>query len=244
MLSIFQPMPSRILRDLLRSPPDRPGAPHFALQAKQCYGPVMEPGRVPRNLRGQESPPTDARQLRSRRALTGALLALLGEMPFDQVTIREITARAGTGYATFFRHYPDKEALLGDVASQEIASLLAMVVPLLGSSGSGRTTSALCRHVGENRKLWFALLTGGAAGILRAEFISQARDLVRGVDQPESWLPSDLAVVYGTGSTIDLLAWWLAHDEAWSADEIAAILDRLIISPLVDGRPAPLPARS
>ena len=192
-----------------------------------------------RILHRQDTAPTDARQVRSRRALTGALLALLGEMPFDQVTIREITARADIGYATFFRHYPHKEALLGDVASQEIASLLAMVMPLLGSGGSGRTTSALCRHVGENRKLWFALLTGGAAGILRAEFIRQARDLVQGMDQTESWLPSDLAVVYGTGSTIDLLAWWLAHDDAWSADEIAASLDRLIIAPLLDGRPLP-----
>lgn len=202
----------------------------------------MVPRRVPRSLRGHEAAPTDARQLRSRRALTGALLALLGEVPFDQVTIREITARAGTGYATFFRHYGDKEALLGDVASQEIAGLLAMVMPLLGSGGSGRTTSALCRHVAEHRKLWAALLTGGAAGILRAEFISQARDLVGDIDQDEGWLPSDLAVVYGTGSTIDLLAWWLAHDEDWSADQIAAILDRLIIAPLLDGRPRPAAA--
>ena len=199
----------------------------------------MEARIVHRSLQRQDAVPTDARQVRSRRALTGALLALLGEMPFDQVTIREITARAGTGYATFFRHYPDKEALLGDVASQEIASLLAMVMPLLGSGGSVKTTSALCRHVAEHRKLWCALLTGGAAGILRAEFIRQARDLVRGMDQPEGWLPSDLAVVYGTGSTIDLLAWWLAHDDAYSADQIAAILDRLIIAPLLDGRPLP-----
>ena len=199
----------------------------------------MEARIVHRSLQRQDAVPTDARQVRSRRALTGALLALLGEMPFDQVTIREITARAGTGYATFFRHYPDKEALLGDVASQEIASLLAMVMPLLGSGGSGKTTSALCRHVAEHRKLWCALLTGGAAGILRAEFIRQARDLVRGMDQPEGWLPSDLAVVYGTGSTIDLLAWWLAHDDAYSADQIATILDRLIIAPLLDGRPLP-----
>ena len=84
-----------------------------------------------------------------------------------------------------------------------------------------------------------ALLTGGAAGILRAEFIRQARDLARGMDQSESWLPADLGVVYGTGSTIDLLAWWLAHEESYSADQIAAILDRLIIAPLLDGKPIP-----
>ena len=54
----------------------------------------------------------DARQVRSRHALHQALLALLEEKPFDQITVREISARAGTGYATFFRHYPTKEALL------------------------------------------------------------------------------------------------------------------------------------
>ena len=193
-----------------------------------------------RILQRLDARPTDARQVRSRKALTGAMLALLGEMPFDQVTIREITARAGTGYATFFRHYPDKEALLGDVASQEIASLIAMVLPILGSDSSGATTRALCRHVAEHRKLWFALLTGGAAGILRAEFIRQARDLATGMAKPESWLPADLAVVYATGSTVDLLAWWLAHEEGHSADQIAAILDRLIIAPLLDGKPVAL----
>lgn len=195
-----------------------------------------------RILQRQDALPTDARQVRSRKALTGTMLALLGEMPFDQVTIREITARAGTGYATFFRHYPDKETLLGDVASQEIASLMEMVLPILGSVSSGATTRALCRHVAEHRKLWFALLTGGAAGILRAEFIRQARDLVIGMVQPDSWLPADLAVVYATGSTVDLLAWWLAHEEGHSADQIAAILDRLIIAPLLDGKPVALPA--
>ncbi len=194
-----------------------------------------------RIIHRQKAAPTDARQVRSRKALTGAMLALLAEIPFDQVTIREITARAGTGYATFFRHYPDKETLLGDVASQEIASLLAMTLPIFHSSSSGETTSALCRHVHEQRKLWSALLTGGAAGILRGEFIRQARGLADAMPKPEGWLPSDLAVVYATGATVDLLAWWLAREEEHSPDQIAAILDRLIIAPIVDGR---MPLRS
>ena len=189
-----------------------------------------------RNLQRQEIAPTDARQLRSRKALNGAMLALLGVTAFDQVTIREITARAGTGYATFFRHYPDKEALLGDVASQEIASLIAMVLPILSSASSAETTTALCRHVADHSKLWSALLTGGAAGILREEFIRQARELASGMAEPDSWLPADLAVVYATGATVDLLAWWLAQQEVYPADEIAAILDRLIIAPLLGGR--------
>ncbi len=187
-------------------------------------------------LRGHREPeaaPTDARQLRSRRALTGAMLALLEEKPFDQITIREISARAGTGYATFFRHYPTKEALLGDVASEEIAGLLAMTTPILFDANSFESTRALCAYVAKHRRLWSALLTGGAAGIVRAEFIRQARELARDVAKPESWLPEDLAVIHGTGGTIDLLAWWLVQEDDYPSEQIAAILDRLIIAPLV-----------
>jgi AcrR family transcriptional regulator len=185
--------------------------------------------------------PSDARQVRSRNALTGALLELLEEKPFDQLTIREISARAGTGYATFFRHYPTKEALLSDVASEEIADLLSRTIPVLQETNSFETTRALCRHVAEQRNLWAALLTGGAAGILREEFIRQARELPRDFAEVKSWLPSDLGVIYGTGATIDLLAWWLSQDEeAYAPEEIAAILNRLIIAPLVGGNRARL----
>jgi AcrR family transcriptional regulator len=188
--------------------------------------------------------PGDARQVRSRNALTGALLELLEEKPFDQLTIREISARAGTGYATFFRHYATKEALLSDVASEEIADLLNRTLPVLHDSTSFDSTLALCRHVHDHRNLWVALLTGGAAGILREEFIRQARELPRGFGEIKSWLPADLAVVYGAGSTIDLLAWWLSQGAAYTPEQIATILNRLVIAPLVSGdrgRSADLP---
>jgi AcrR family transcriptional regulator len=182
--------------------------------------------------------PSDARQVRSREALTGALLALLEEKPFDQLTIREISARAGTGYATFFRHYPTKEALLGDVASEEIAALLTLTLPVLTQADSYESTKAVCAYVDKHRKLWSALLTGGAAGIVRDEFIRQARELPAEIqDRHTEWLPSDLGVVYGTGATFDLLAWWLAQPRAYPTDFIADILHRLIIAPLVGDSP-------
>lgn len=191
--------------------------------------------------------PTDARQVRSRNALTAALLALLEEKSFDQLTIREITARAGTGYATFFRHYPTKEALLADVASAEIADLLARTIPILYETNSYKSTLALCAHVSEHALLWSALLNGGAAALVRDEFIRQARGLVDGAVSQNNWLPSDLGVIHGTGSTFDILAWWLAQDgetpaPIQSSEDVANILHRLVIAPLigdiVERRPA------
>lgn len=183
--------------------------------------------------------PTDARQVKSRKALTSALLALLVERPFDQLTIREIALRAGIGYATFFRHYPTKEALLSDVASEEIAALLAKSVPMLTDIDSYEASLALCNYVAENRKLWFALLTGGAAGIVRREFVELARELSRNMPSHSDWLPAELGVIHGTGAVIDILAWWLAHEDELTPAQVAVILDRLVINPLVKSRNQP-----
>lgn len=185
----------------------------------------------------ERAAPTDARQLRSRKALTGALLSLLEEKSFDQLTIREISARAGTGYATFFRHYPTKEALLSDVASEEIAGLLRLTVPILFDVDSYSSVLALCNYVDDHRNLWSALLTGGAAGILRDEFIRLGREVSERIEHASGWIPDDLAIAYGTGGTIDLLAWWLAQEpDTYSPAEIAAFLDKLVVTPLFSAR--------
>ena len=184
----------------------------------------------------REPPALDARLVRSRKALNAALLALLEEKPFDQITIREITARAGTGYATFFRHYPAKEALLSAIASAEIAELLGMTIPILFDSDSYMSTLALCNFVARHRTLWAALLTGGASATVRDEFIRQARDWAARAPRSEGWLPADLAVVHGSGGTIDVLAWWLGRGEGIEPEHIAAILNRLVIAPLVGDR--------
>ena len=73
----------------------------------------------------------DARVVRSREALREAMVELAAELPLDAITVRAIAARAGVGYATFFRHYSDKETLLADVAQQLTQEFLAQVAPLL-----------------------------------------------------------------------------------------------------------------
>lgn len=173
----------------------------------------------------------DARQIRSRKALGEALLALLTEKPFDHLTVREISRRAGIGYATFFRHYETKEALLADIACDEIRDLLNRGLPIMADADSLEATRTLCCHVGEHRKLWSALLAGGAAGMVRAAFIQEAQQMP--MPKRRDWLPASLSTIHATGSMIDGLAWWLTVGLHLSCDQIAAILHRLVIAPLL-----------
>ena len=54
----------------------------------------------------------DRRILRTRSQLSAALLTLMQEKNFDEITIKDITDRADMNRATFYLHYGTKEELL------------------------------------------------------------------------------------------------------------------------------------
>jgi AcrR family transcriptional regulator len=171
--------------------------------------------------------------VRSRAALRAALLTLLEQKSFDQITIREITSEAGTGYATFFRHYETKSALLNDLAEDQIRALLKLSLPVLSVKDARPAAIALCRYVDRYRKLWTALLTGGAAGTMREEFIRQASQTPSLQIPPRAWLPDDLSTIFGVCATVEILAWWLQKGHDFSVEQVAEIIDRLVITPAV-----------
>ncbi|MCJ1960942.1 TetR/AcrR family transcriptional regulator [Novosphingobium mangrovi (ex Hu et al. 2023)] len=185
----------------------------------------------------KQEAPTDARQVRSRKALNAALLDLLAQRTFDELTIREITARAGTGYATFFRHFSTKEALLSDLVVDPIDELLTRTLALLDRprTSDGPGVRELCAWVAGNRGFWAPLLTGGAAGLVRSEFLRQARERAaagHGLHREDTWLPGDLALVHGVSSVIGVLTWWLRQGEDGSLEQVAMILERMVIAPI------------
>ena len=55
---------------------------------------------------------TDPRILRSRRLLMDSLAKLMAEKEFDDISVQEIDDEATLNRATFYLHYPDKNALL------------------------------------------------------------------------------------------------------------------------------------
>jgi len=191
-------------------------------------------GRDTRTDRGGVSTGvTDARMVRTRAALRRALLALLERKQFDQITVRDIAAEANIGYATFFRHHASKTDLLKDVAEEQIGQLLALAIPLLVASDTRGSCLALCRYVHEHRALWAALLTGGAAGAVREEFIRQAMEQGPAQVQSSSWLPVELGAIFGVSATVEILAWWLRKPNEFTVEAIAEIVDRLVVTPAV-----------
>lgn len=56
----------------------------------------------------------DLRYQRTHQLLQDSLMDLIQEVPFDKITIKEITDRAQVNRSTFYLHYSDIHALLSD----------------------------------------------------------------------------------------------------------------------------------
>lgn len=169
----------------------------------------------------------DVRLQRTRRSLRGALLELLRARSFDQISIREITAKAGVGYATFYRHYAAKEGLLHELADAEVRQLIAIAMPAIFRTSMRDSCMIVCSRVLEHRGLWRAMLTGDASGVLRQEFIREVLKL-KGRYPFDDWIPEEVQLICSTGATLDVLAWWVGQKAMMPVEDVADMLARII----------------
>lgn len=68
---------------------------------------------------------TDPRILRSRRMLMDSLAKLLIRKEFEDISVQEIAGEATLNRATFYLHYPDKNALLRAMTAERFRGLIA-----------------------------------------------------------------------------------------------------------------------
>src|SRR5260370_22078699 len=71
-----------------------------------------------------ETETTDPRILRSRSMLMDALARLLMKKEFEDVSVQEIADQATLNPATFYLHYPDKNALLQAMTESRFRNLI------------------------------------------------------------------------------------------------------------------------
>lgn len=172
----------------------------------------------------------DARIGKTREALQTALISLIGTEPFETLTVTAITQHANIGYATFFRHYPDTQALLAEIADGLIDEVIVAIAPRVLAQDSRGMAQVLTEFVAARRPLCHALLIG-AGDAMRREITARALAAARMTEAAmPAGLPRDLALIHGVGATLTILAWWLGQEEA--EIDMVGILERLVFEPL------------
>ena len=178
----------------------------------------------------------DLRSVKSREALRAALLHELEQGLFQDITVRDLTANARIGYATFFRHYDNLDALLEDLAKEQIDKLIYAVLPVMESRDTMVACKVLCEFINEHRRVWSILLTGGAAGAIRQELLALSTDYATTQTGLKSWLPQELGVSLSVSCTIELLVWWLRQNKPQPAEKVAILMNEIIHTRLLSSQ--------
>jgi AcrR family transcriptional regulator len=174
---------------------------------------------------------TDRRVLRTRDTLGDALVALMHEKPFDDITVQEVLDRAGVGRSTFYAHYQDKEDLfLSDV--EDFFKMFSTSLTRHGASPQRLAPVAeLFSHIADFRAFYLALKAAGKVSDVqelgRGLFARSFEERLRRANVALE--PAELAAKAHAlaGSLFALLDWWI--DKGMKADpqEMDALFHRL-----------------
>lgn len=192
--------------------------------------------------------PVDRRVLRTRRMLRDALISLILERGYDDLSIQDITDRADLRRATFYLHYRDKEELLQAVLTDLFASLMEEANPVLKGDilgGKTRVDAFLItfRHVADHARL-YRMILNGHAGAQVAQFIrhylaAHVRSGLETAAPGQLRLPIDVLANYIAGAEFSFIVWWLESGQPYPAEEMASMAHRLILEgvlPMVGSR--------
>lgn len=175
-------------------------------------------------------PNDDRRIKRTQRLLTQALIDLIREKGYEAVTIRDITNRADVAYATFFRNYPDKEAVLSDVLSVVLGELAELDLPTVRTTDPAQAGELLFDYVAKRTELWRVLVSARGSTMLLQRMIAAGTQRVLDVERPRhaDTVPPDLAAYHLATSTVALIHWWLVHEMPYAPDRMGLIYRDLL----------------
>jgi AcrR family transcriptional regulator len=172
----------------------------------------------------------DRRQRKSRAALQRALLGLIAEKPYADITIEDITERADVARATFYAHYRDKPTLLHEASRELVEGLAAAAASVAARTAlyDGRAVIATFEHAGAHPELYRLVLSGEGGPAIRCELIAVYERTVTSVfthlttvSSSEPRVPVGVTITAFVGALTWTIESWLDDPAALGAGQAA-----------------------
>jgi AcrR family transcriptional regulator len=178
----------------------------------------------------------DQRVRRTRDRLGDALVELLVQKPFDDITVQDVLDGAGVSRSTFYTHYRDKNDLFLSDAEEFFEGMATALSRFGDKSERVAPVQELFAHIGEARPFYDAIVEAG-----RMHDVIQLgqEHFARGIEQRLNEMPRartippdrHRAIAHGlAGSLFSLLTWWVQHGMALSPEEMDKLFHRLVWS--------------
>ena len=215
---------------------------------------VSSPGRVYAGASAAQ------RQADRRGRFLDAALDLIGERGVAELTVVDVSARAGLSKRYFYEEFASLDALVDALMDDVVARLSATVFTPKDDDADDRPRARIAAYVHAltadprlARLVLVETLGGGALASRRADLVHQAVDLLlqdffaSGRVGRSGALARRLAAYALSGATSELLVAWIEGDIDATADQVIDFLASLFADMAAPARPkrkrAPFPRR-
>ena len=175
----------------------------------------------------------DRRVLKSQEAIKNALIELMLEKNFDQITLQDISNRANVGRRTIYHHYMDKYDLL-DKLMEEHINKLRETSEWACEKEWVDATQIFFEYFESNYLFFSTMLASKGAPSFRSKFleflIEEFKDKVdKGKNQG---LSEDVIVNFAANAYVGVWESWLKDGLPKTphvmADELGSLLERIV----------------
>ena len=172
----------------------------------------------------------DIRVKRTYNQLFSALIKLLGEKSFDDLTVLEICDKAGVHRATFYKHFVDKYDFLNTCFNISLSNLTfdkiaESYTPETMKKSCMRMILKVLNFVEENQKVIVSLSTDRNSASFNtalndaiANFIEERINTVRPENEKLSKTVPLLANYYA-GAIVGIIKWWATNQSSYSKQD-------------------------
>lgn len=179
-------------------------------------------------------PKVDRRILKSQGAIKKALIELMSEKNFDDITIQDISNRANVNRATIYLHYLDKFDLLDKLIEEHINELREMCESACKLEWID-ATEIFCEYFESNYSFFSLMLANKGAPYFRNRFLNFLLEAFRNeVDVTKGknrGLDEDVIVRFIASAFVGVVEWWFTNEKHLShqtlAEQLGILLDRI-----------------
>ena len=176
------------------------------------------------------------RVARTKAAIEDAFVQLVLEQGYERVAVEDISDRADLARATFYAHYPNKEAVLFSVSNRLVEDLMQRIAYQDGPWNVVRRDAlqTAYRHAAEKPDLYRAVMSDARTRQAYLSTVSRYaeqnfRDRLNALDrQPR--IPVPVMARGFVGATLAILEAWLAGELTGDIEELASMALDLFIA--------------
>jgi AcrR family transcriptional regulator len=175
----------------------------------------------------------DRRILKSQEAIKKAVIELMSEKDFDDITIQDISDSANVGRGTIYAHYVDKFDLLDKLIKTHINQLREIFVSTSEMDFIGGTL--ICLQYFESNYLFFStMLSSKGTPSFRRRFleflIEEGMKDVDIITGKNIGLSQDVIVQFFGTAYVGVVEWWILNGMPYPphvmAEQVGTLLER------------------